>query len=90
MTTILGISGYYHDSAAAIIKDGDILAAAQEERFTRIKHDSSLPKNAIQYCLDNAKIQPEDLDAVVFYEKPFIKFERILETALAYAPTGMT
>ena len=87
-TFILGISAYYHDSAAAIIKDGDILAAAQEERFTRKKHDASFPKNAINYCLEVAGISAKELDYVAFYDKPFIKFERILETYLAYAPFG--
>ncbi|MBL7157168.1 MAG: carbamoyltransferase [Candidatus Omnitrophica bacterium] len=85
---ILGISAYYHDSAAAIIKDGDIIGAAQEERFTRKKHDSNFPKNAIDFCLHTAGITVKDLSYVAFYDKPFIKFERILETYLAYAPTG--
>ncbi len=89
MTYLLGISAYYHDSAAAIIKDGDIIAAAQEERFTRIKQDSSFPINAVNYCLQEAGIEPEQLDGVVYYEKPFIKFERILETAMAYVPNSM-
>lgn len=89
MTYILGISAYYHDSAAAIIKDGEIIAAAQEERFTRIKQDSEYPSNAVNYCLKEAGISPEDLDGVVYYEKPFIKFERILETAMAYVPFSM-
>ncbi len=89
MTYILGISAYYHDSAAAIIKDGEIIAAAQEERFTRIKQDSEYPSNAVNYCLKEAGIAPEDLDGVVYYEKPFIKFERILETAMAYVPFSM-
>ena len=89
MTYILGISTYYHDSAAAIIKDGEIIAAAQEERFTRIKQDSEYPSNAVNYCLKEAGISPEDLDGVVYYEKPFIKFERILETAMAYVPFSM-
>ena len=89
MTYLLGISAYYHDSAAAIIKDGEIIAAAQEERFTRIKQDSEYPQNAINYCLKEANIQPEDLDGVVYYEKPLIKFERILETAMAYIPFSM-
>ena len=89
MTYILGISAYYHDSAAAIIKDGEIIAAAQEERFTRIKQDSEYPQNAINYCLKEANIKPEDLDGVVYYEKPLIKFERILETAMAYIPFSM-
>lgn len=89
MTYLLGISAYYHDSAATIIKDGEIIAAAQEERFTRIKQDSEFPVNAINYCLNEAGIIPEDLDGVVYYEKPFVKFERILETAMAYVPFGM-
>ncbi len=89
MTThILGISAYYHDSAAAIVSDGSIVAAAQEERFTRKKHDAGFPKNAIEYCLDEAGIQLADLRYVVFYDKPLIKFERILETYLSYAPVG--
>ncbi len=86
---ILGISAFYHDSAAALVRDGEILAAAQEERFTRKKHDFNFPKNAIRYCLEEAKIKPEDLDYVVFYDKPFLKFERILETYLQYAPVGI-
>ena len=89
MTYLLGISAYYHDSAAAIIKDEIIIAAAQEERFTRLKQDSNFPIKAIEYCLNEAGIQPEQLDGVVYYEKPFIKFERILETAMAYAPFSM-
>ncbi len=89
MTYLLGISAYYHDSAAAIIKDGLIIAAAQEERFTRIKQDSNFPIKAIEYCLKEAGIEPEQLDGVVYYEKPFVKFERILETAMAYAPFSM-
>ncbi len=85
---ILGISAYYHDSAACLIKDGDIVAAAQEERFTRKKHDDRFPINAVQYCMREAGIGPEALEAVVFYEKPFMKFERLLETYLAFAPRG--
>jgi len=85
---ILGFSAYYHDSAACLIKDGKIIAASQEERFTRIKHDSTFPLNAIQYCIKEAKILPKDLDTIVFYEKPFLKFERLLETYLAFAPKG--
>lgn len=88
--TILGISAFYHDSAAAILQDGEILAAAQEERFTRIKHDASFPSNAIKFCLRYAGRSLNDLDAVVFYEKPFLKFERLLETYYAYAPKGLT
>ncbi len=86
---ILGISAFYHDSAAALVRDGVIVAAAQEERFTRIKHDFAFPTNAVGYCLEEAGIGPEDLDAVVFYDKPLLKFERILETYLAYAPRGL-
>ena len=87
-THVLGLSAYYHDSAAALIKDGNILAAAQEERFTRKKHDASFPKNAIRYCLENSGVSPEDVDYLVFYDKPFLKFERLLETYLAFAPKG--
>ncbi len=86
---ILGISAFYHDSAACLIKDGEIIAAAQEERFTRKKHDFSFPKNAINYCLKEAGITSKDLDYVGYYEKPFIKFERILLTYLKYAPIGI-
>lgn len=85
---ILGISAFYHDSAAALICDGRIVAAAQEERFTRIKNDSSFPRNAITACLQQARISPGELDAVVFYDKPILKFARILETFLAIAPSG--
>ena len=85
---ILGISAFYHDSAACLIKDGDIVAAAQEERFTRKKHDAAFPHHAIQYCLKEAGIAAGQIDNVVFYEKPFVKFERLLETYLAFAPKG--
>ncbi len=85
---VLGVSAFYHDSAAALIEDGRIVAAAQEERFTRKKHDSSFPQNAIAYCLDEAKIKLDELDHVVFYDKPFLKFERLLETYVALAPRG--
>ena len=88
MTAILGISAFYHDSAAALVIDGEIAAAAQEERFTRVKHDFGFPVNAIRCCLDQAGLAPEQLDYVAFYDKPFLKFERILETYLAYAPAG--
>ena len=84
----LGLSAYYHDSAAALVSDGLVVAAAQEERFTRRKHDASYPKNAIEYCLREANTELSQLDAVVFYEKPFLKFERLLETYLAVAPRG--
>ncbi len=86
---ILGLSAYYHDSAACLLKDGEIVAAAQEERFSRRKHDSSFPAGAVDYCLAAANIQASDLGYVAFYDKPFIKFERILETYLAYAPLGI-
>jgi len=85
---ILGISAFYHDSAAALVEDGHIVAAAQEERFTRKKQDASYPENAIQYCLEEGNVKLDDLDYVVFYEKPFIKFERLVETYLAFAPRG--
>lgn len=85
---ILGISAYYHDSAACLVVDGEIIAAAQEERFTRKKHDQNFPKNAIEYCLTEAGCSPSEIDYVVFYDKPFLKFERLLETYLAYAPVG--
>ena len=87
---ILGISAFYHDSAACLIKDGEIIAAVQEERFTRIKHDAGFPHHAIQYCLKEAAIFAGQIDNVVFYEKPFVKFERLLETYLAFAPKGFT
>jgi carbamoyltransferase len=87
---ILGISAFYHDSAACLLKDGEIVAAAQEERFTRKKHDAGFPTHAIQYCLKEAGIAAKDIDNVVFYEKPFVKFERLLETYLAFAPKGFT
>ena len=85
---ILGISAFYHDSAACLLKNGDIVAAAQEERFTRKKHDSNFPQRAISYCLKEAGIDPKDLENVIFFEKPFLKFERLLETYLAFAPKG--
>ena len=85
---ILGVSAFYHDSAAALVDGGRIAAAAQEERFTRRKHDASYPRNAIDYCMEQAGIAPSDLDRVVFYDKPFLKFERLLETYVAFAPRG--
>jgi carbamoyltransferase len=87
-TTILGLSAYYHDSAAALVVDGEIFAAAQEERFSRKKHDAGFPKNAVAYCLAEAGIHLSDVDHIVFYDKPLVKFERLLETYLAYAPRG--
>ncbi|HEU4685454.1 MAG TPA: carbamoyltransferase [Nitrospira sp.] len=89
MTTILGVSAYYHDSAACLVRDGEIVAAAQEERFTRKKHDPGFPHRAIDYCLQAGKIRLNDVDRLVFYDKPLIKFERLLETYLAFAPTGL-
>jgi len=88
VTSILGISAFYHDSAAAILVDGKIVAAAQEERFSRIKHDSSYPFNAIQFVLDQSKLNLNDIEHIVFFEKPFLKFERLLETYMAFAPKG--
>lgn len=88
MTSILGISAFYHDSAAALVVDGRIAAAAQEERFTRRKHDPDFPQNAVAYCLREAGIKLEELDYVVFYEKPLLKFDRLLETYFAFAPSG--
>ena len=87
---VLGISAYYHDAAAAVVVDGRVVSAAQEERFTRRKHDPSFPKNAISACLELAGVQPADLDHVAFYDKPFLKFDRLLETYIAFAPRGFT
>ncbi len=89
LTKILGISAFYHDSAAALLDEGEIIAAVQEERFTRKKHDASFPHNSIQYILDNNKILLEDIDHVVFYDKPFLKFERLIETYVAKSPLGL-
>lgn len=89
MPNILGISAYYHDSAAAILRDGVLVAAAQEERFTRKKHDPGFPSNAVKYCLEEAGLSIQQLDAVVFYDKPLLKFERLLETYYAFAPRGL-
>jgi carbamoyltransferase len=88
MTSILGISAFYHDSAACLVVDGELVAAAQEERFTRIKHDHHFPANAIRYCLKEARLQAEQLDHVGFYDKPILKFDRLLETYLDFAPAG--
>ena len=88
MTSILGISAFYHDSAACILKNGEIIAAAQEERFTRKKHDSSYPYNAIEFLLKYSNLKLNDVDHIVFFEKPFLKFERLLETYVAFAPKG--
>src|SRR5688572_12641808 len=86
---ILGLSAFYHDSAATLVQDGVIVAAAQEERFTRRKHDASFPANAVDYCLREAGISAADLNAVVFYEKPLTKAERLIETYLGVAPSGL-
>jgi carbamoyltransferase len=90
VTAILGISAFYHDSAAALVRDGEVVAAAQEERFTRRKHDPGFPAGAIAYCLRQAGLTPDQLDYVAFYDKPLLKFERLLETYLAYAPSGLS
>src|SRR3954451_14715115 len=90
MVTVLGISAFYHDSAAALIVDGDIVAAAQEERFTRKKHDYNFPQNAVDYCLHEGGLSPGDLDYVAFYDKPLTKFERLIETYLAFVPAGLS
>ena len=88
MTAILGISAFYHDSAATIVIDGKIIAAAQEERFTRKKHDARYPFNAVEYVLSEGNLKLNQVDYIVFFEKPFLKFERLLETYLAFAPRG--
>ena len=88
MKSILGISAFYHDSAAALLIDGKIISAAQEERFTRKKHDAGYPHNAIEFVLNNSNIKLSEIDHIVFFEKPFLKFERLLETYLAFAPKG--
>ena len=88
MKTILGISAFYHDSAACILVNGEIVAAAQEERFTRKKHDPSYPFNAIEFVLNYVNLKLNEVDQIVFFEKPFLKFERILETYVAFAPKG--
>src|ERR1043165_7733395 len=88
MAAILGISAFYHDSAAALVVDGEIVAAAQEERFTRKKHDPAFPTNAVAYCLKEAGLQASQLDYIAFYDKPLTKFERLMETYVAFAPAG--
>src|SRR5262245_30395761 len=85
---VLGVSAFYHDSAAALVEDGRVVAAAQEERFTRKKFDADYPRNAIAYCLSVGRIKLDDVDYVAFYDKPFLKFERLLETYLAFSPRG--
>ena len=89
MKKILGLSCYYHDSAAAIIVDGKIIAATQEERFTRDKHTAEFPIHSIKYCLEETGLTIDELDAIVFYDKPLLKFERLLETYYAFAPKGL-
>ena len=86
---VLGISAFYHDSAAALVRDGLIVAAAQEERFSRVKHDARFPHHAVAWCLGREGVSLADVDYVVFYDKPFLKFERLLETYLAFAPRGL-
>src|SRR5687767_9842811 len=86
---ILGVSAFYHDSAACLVSDGRIVAAAQEERFTRKKHDHGFPRHAIEYCLRESGVGPEQISHVAFYDKPWLKFERLLETYLAFAPSGL-
>jgi len=88
VVSILGISAFYHDSAACLVVDGEIVAAAQEERFTRVKHDHRFPLHAAQYCLAEAKLTAAALDFVGFYDKPLLKFDRLLETYLDYSPSG--
>src|SRR5215510_12813675 len=88
MVSVLGISAFYHDSAACLVIDGDIVAAAQEERFTRVKHDYRFPLQAVRYCLSEAKLSAAQLDFVGFYDKPLLKFDRLLETYLDYSPSG--
>src|ERR1700693_4306919 len=87
---ILGISAFYHDSAAALVVDGRIVAAVQEERFTRVKQDAGFPRHAVDYCLAACGVTLDQVDCVVFYEKPFLKFERLLETYVGFAPRGLT
>src|SRR5437660_3229130 len=88
MVAILGLSAFYHDSAAALVQDGEIVAAVQEERFSRIRHDPSFPTRAIQACLREGSISVDDLDYLAFYEKPLVHFDRLLETYLSFAPSG--
>ena len=86
---ILGISAFYHDSAAALVRDGEIVAAAQEERFSRKKHDARFPVHAVDYCLQQEGVGLDQVDYITFYDKPFLKFERLLETYIAFAPRGL-
>ena len=89
MKKILGISAFYHDSAATIVVGGKVIAAVQEERFTREKHTPDFPINSIKYCLNEAGLELNDLDAIVFYDKPFLKFERLIQTYYSFAPKGL-
>jgi carbamoyltransferase len=89
LTAILGLSAFYHDSAAALVVDGKVIAAVQEERFSREKYDANFPAQAIAYCLGEAGLTPDQLSYIAFYDKPLTKFERLLETYLAYAPAGL-
>ncbi|HYP52075.1 MAG TPA: carbamoyltransferase N-terminal domain-containing protein, partial [Pyrinomonadaceae bacterium] len=86
---VLGISAYYHDSAACLVRDGEVMAAAQEERFTRKKHDHNFPSRAVEFCLRQAGVKGEEVEFVAFYDKPLLKFERLLETYIDYAPAGL-
>src|SRR5215470_16695193 len=88
-TDILGISAYYHDSAACLLRNGEIVAAAQEERFSRKKHDARFPEHAVRFCLEKGRVQLGELKYVVFYDKPLLKFERLLETYVAFSPKGL-
>src|SRR6478609_6268920 len=89
MTAILGVSAFYHDSAAALVVDGEIIAAAQEERFTRKKGDAGFPRQAIEYCLEEAGLRPEEIDHVGYFEKPLLRFDRMLETFVEFAPWSL-
>ncbi|MEJ2232216.1 MAG: carbamoyltransferase N-terminal domain-containing protein, partial [Nitrospirales bacterium] len=89
LPSILGVSAFYHDSAACLVQNGQIVAAAQEERFTRKKHDAGFPHHAVEFCLQHGCVGIRDVDYLVFYDKPFVKFERLLETYLSYAPKGL-
>src|SRR5690242_5106172 len=89
MASILGISAFYHDSAACLIRDGEIVAAAQEERFSRKKHDAGFPERAVRFCLESGETRLQNLKYVVFYDKPLLKFDRLLETYITFAPKGL-
>src|SRR6185369_6069603 len=89
MTTVLGLSAFYHDSAAALVRDGEIVAAAQEERFSRKKHDARFPTHAVEFCLAEGGASLKSIDYIVFYDKPLLKFDRLLESYLTFAPRGL-